>query len=543
MENIRELRSGMITEMRAKIGLISLQSHEEVRAIEFIKEIASDPKVNRSVYVWSVTNGIQDLNSEEKLPDMETMNPLKALTAIDNAKTNGSGKIYVLLDFVPFLKEPMIIRKIRDLSVNLENTKKSIIFVSSTFPVPEDLTKSIAMFDLPLPDKQEIEARINQVLSGLTEQINAFRDELKVKPEYKEEINGTIADLVEVEKKIFTQWNDNRSALIDACTGLTDKEIENLISRSLVNHDLNVGAILTEKKQIIKKSGSLEYFDTKENMSTIGGLDNLKKYSIRASKMFSKEAEDFGIIKPRGILLVGSPGTGKSLFAKAISNLMQQPLLKLDLASQKSKWYGESGNNLIKALKISHAIAPAIMWIDEIDKSISRSGDQAMHEESASMLGTLLTDMEEKPGLFFLATCNNPFNLPPELLNRFQKVFFVDLPSQKERIEIFSIQLKAVKRDPSKFDLNALAMRSPGYSGREIRNIVQESLSVAFDQGSELTTDIILNQIPRITPISVQKKTEIDNMREWSAKNAEKANETEIAPEIKPGGSARKLEI
>lgn len=540
--NIKELKLEYKTLMRAKIGLTALITHEEIRAIDFIREIAGDPKVNRSVYTWTVTKGLKEIGSTDDLPDSETCDPISALSAIENSKTNGIGKIFVLLDFNPYLKEPVIIRKIRDLSVSLENTRKSIVFVSSTFPIPEDLTKSIAILDLPLPDKEEITARINHVLSGLPDQINAYRAEIKVKPELKSEIESTIADLVEIEKKIFSQWKDNQSAIVDACTGLTDKEIENLISRAMVQHDLNVSAILSEKKQIIKKSGYLEYFDTKENMSTIGGLTNLKKYSERASKMFSKEAEEYGIVKPRGILLVGSPGTGKSLFAKAISNLMEQPLLKLDLAAQKTKWYGESGQNLIKALKIAHAINPVILWIDEIDKSISRSGDQSMHEESSSMLGTLLTDMEEKPGLFFLATCNNPFNLPPELLNRFQKVFFVDLPSVKERIEIYGIQIRALKRDPAKFDLVTLAERSPGYSGREIRNIVQESLSVAFVEKTEFNTDVILKQIPKVIPISVQKKAEIDRMREWSTNNAEKANDTEITPESTQSGS-RKLEL
>lgn len=535
---IEDLRSEFITLMRAKNSLIALETYEETRAIELIKQIAGDEKVNRTVKIWTSTKGLIEPDGE---PDPETTDPLTALDRIDGYKTNGIGAIFVVLDVNKFLDDPTILRKIRDLSVSLKNTRKSIIFISPSFPIPGDLSKSIAIFDLPYPSREEIEARIESVLKGITDQITGTRDKLTTQPELKDQIMVNLTELTAIEQKIFSQWSENKTALIDACLGLTDEEIENIISRSVIKRDLDISAILTEKKQIIKKSGSLEYFDTTENMSTIGGLNNLKKYARRAAKMFSKEAKKFGVIAPRGILLVGAPGTGKSLFAKAISNEMKQPLLKLDLASQKTKWYGESGQTLIRSLKSAHAIEPAILWIDEIDKSISRSGNQSMHEESAGMFGTLLTDMEEKPGLFFLATCNDPANLPPELLSRFQKIFFVDLPTEKERIEIYEIQIRAVKRDPSTIDLKACSMRSSGYSGREIRNIVQESLSIAFDQGSELTTEIIINQIPRIVPISIQKKQEIENMRAWSAKNAEHASEIESP--IPGSEPARRLDV
>jgi AAA+ superfamily predicted ATPase len=528
--------------MKAKIGLMAIETHEETRAIALIEEIARDPKVSRSVYQWTITNGVKELPLKPNDPPANP-DPMGALMEIESAKTNGVGKIYILLDFNKYLEEPAILRKVRDLSSSLKNTRKSIIFISPSFPIPGDLSKSMAIFDLPLPSRIEIEARIESVIKGVPDQIAYYRDQITDHPAQKDQYLPGLTDLVNFEKVLNVQWRDNKSAIIDACTGLTDEEIENIISRSLIKRDLNVSVILSEKKQIIRKSGSLEYFETSENMSTIGGMVNAKRYARRASKMFSKEAQNFGVVQPRGILLIGAPGTGKSLFAKAISNEMNQPLLKLDMASQKSKWYGESGQTLIKSLKVAHAISPAILWIDEIDKAVSRSGDQSMHEESASMLGTLLTDMEERPGLFFLATCNQPFGLPPELLSRFQKVFYVDLPNEKERSEIFEIQIRAVKRDPKNYDIARLSQNSAGYSGREIRNIVQESLSIAFDEGTELSTEIILNQITRITPISVQKKQEIDRMREWSAKNAELANEKPAEPAPVFAGISRKLEL
>lgn len=537
---IEQLRSEWITLMRARKGLIALETFEEVRALNLILQTASDPTVNREVFVWSITKGMKKNPEEDNDPGIAIGDPLGALSEIDSAKTNGTGKIFVLLDFNKYIEQdPTVLRKIRDLSISLKNGKKSVIFISPSFPIPGDLSKSIAIYDLPFPSKEEIEERITMVLSGITTQIrnnreemNSFTDE-KLKAPFREKISKLVA----IEKKIFAQWEENKTQMIDACLGMTDEEIEDIISRALVNGDLNISAILTEKKQIIKKSGALEYFDTNETMSAIGGLNNLKKYARRASKMFSKKARDFGISAPRGILLVGAPGTGKSLFAKAISNEMKQPLLKMDMTAQRSKWFGETGQTMIRALKTAHAIQPAILWIDEIDKSISRSEGMSMHEESAGTLGTLLTDMEEKPGLFFLATCNNPVNLPPELLSRFQKIFFVDLPTEEEREEIFSIQIAGVNRDPTKFNLKALAEKAPGYSGREIRNIIHESLSIAFDEDKELSDEIIINQIGRITPVSVQKKSEIESMRAWSAKNAEHASEITPAKIEKTGRS------
>jgi SpoVK/Ycf46/Vps4 family AAA+-type ATPase len=541
---IDEIRSEFITLMRARKGLIALETFEEIRAMNLIKQIAGDPNVNREVFCWSITNGLKPIypEPEKEEPGSAIGDPMSALTEIESAKTNGTGKIFILLDFNKYLEEPTILRKIRDLSITLKNSKKSVFFISPSFPIPGDLSKSIAIFDLPFPSKEEIEERIDLVLNGIKVQIRNEREKLASLPDEKQKapIREKLAKLVKVEQKIFAQWAENKTALIDSCLGLSDDEIEDIISRSLVKGDLKISQILTEKKQIIKKSGSLEYFDTQETMSAIGGLANLKKYARRASKMFSKEARDYGIAAPRGILLVGAPGTGKSLFAKAISNEMNQPLLKMDMTAQRSKWFGETGQSMIRALKTAHAIQPAILWIDEIDKSISRSEGMSMHEESAGTLGTLLTDMEEKPGLFFLATCNNPVNLPPELLSRFQKIFFVDLPNESERSEIFAIQIAGVSRDPKNFDLAKLAEKAPGYSGREIRNIIGESLSIAFDENRDFNTDLIINQISKITPVSVQKKSEIESMRAWSAKNAENASES--AP-VKIESGSRSLEL
>jgi SpoVK/Ycf46/Vps4 family AAA+-type ATPase len=522
MQTISELRSEVITLMKAKNSLVILETFEEQRAQELIQEIADDPKVNRKVKIWSFTKGLIDPDGE---PDQNTCDPMACLEEIDHVKSNGQGFIFVLLDFDKMIEgHAEISRKLRDLSSSLKNTKKSIIFISPSFKIPSELSKSMTLFDLPFPSKEEIEKIVQSIINGIPEQIRLYRDEMKCKPELTEVLTERISELVFIEDKIFTQWKDNKDVLVNAFRGLTKEEVQNVSSRCVIKRDLNVKSILDEKKFIIRKYGGIEYIDASETMQSIGGLGNAKKYAERASKTFTPEALKYCIKPVRSILLVGSPGTGKSLFCKAISNVLRIPLIRMDMTAQRSKWLGESGQNMIQSLKVCHSVEPVIVQLDEIEKHISRSSQSQQHQEDASVLATLLTDMEEKPGLLFIATCNNPSMLPPELLSRFQKIFCVDLPTFNERVEIFAIHLKEVQRNPSNYDLNLLAKNTDGYSGREIRNIIQESLIVSFDKGIEIDTETILAIIPKIIPVSVQKKSEIAELREWSQKFAESAS-------------------
>jgi SpoVK/Ycf46/Vps4 family AAA+-type ATPase len=524
MQKITELRSELITLMKAKNSLIVIETFEEIRALNLIQEISEDQKVNRKVKVWSCTKGLIEIDQSEPSPD--TSDPMAVLEEIENTKSNGQGYIFVLLDYDKFIGEghPDIVRKVRDLSVNLKNTKKSIIFISPSFKIPSDLTKSMTLFDLPFPSKEEIEITVRKILNGIPEQIVLYRDEMKSKPELTEILTERITELVSIEEKIFSQWNQNKDVLINAFRGLTEEEVQNVTSRCIIKRDLNVKSILDEKRFIIRKYGGLEYIDASETMKSIGGLGNAKLYAERAAKTFSEDASKYGIKPVRSILLVGSPGTGKSLFCKAISNVLRIPLIRMDMTAQRSKWLGESGQNMIQSLKVMHSVEPVIGQLDEIEKNINRSTQSQQHQEDASVLATLLTDMEEKSGILFIATCNNPSVLPPELLSRFQKIFCVDLPTLNERKEIFSIHLKEVQRNPENYDLNSLAKSTEGYSGREIRNIIQESLIVSFDKGIEIDTETILTIIPKIIPVSVQKKSEIAELREWSSKYAENAS-------------------
>ena len=308
--------------------------------------------------------------------------------------------------------------------------------------------------------------------------------------------------------------------------GLTSIEADNVVAKCIVSKDISITTILQEKKQIVKKSGALDYWETDETQESIGGLVNLKAWSRSARNRFSEKARKYGLKAPKGVLLVGAPGTGKSLSAKAMSNLFNVPLLTLTMAQMTSKFYGQTGNNMIAAIKLAQAMSPCIVLIDEIDKAFGSGGGQE-HEESARTRGALLTAMEETEGIFWLATCNQPAGLAPELMARFPVIFHVDLPSPDERREIFAIHLKKINRDPANFDLEKLSAVSEGYVGREIRNALQEALGAAFDQNTEITTDHIISALRKITPTATQRKEDIDKIRRWSERNAQPANTRE----------------
>src|SRR5574343_151760 len=535
---IIDLKKRFITLMRAKSPLSVLETHEEKRGIAFIQAIGKE--TNREVIVWSFTEGMTCKDSEGNDQVLAQEDPIAVLDEVKTSYTNGTGKIFVLLDYDPYLKDkPNVIRKVRDLAYSLQNTRKSVVFISPKFPIPETLTKNISVFDLPLPARDEIEARIAQVISEIGSQITGYRARAE-ESGAPAEVKARLKDLVDLEKRVYSVWDNNRARVVDAFTGLTDQEVEDTASQMLVNGEISIPYILQTKKQIIRKNKNIEYIETGLNLSNVGGLKNLKNYATRAGKMYSAEARKFGVKPPKAILLVGASGTGKSLFVKAFAAAMDQPLLRLDLATAKSKWVGESKSNLSGGLKGAQAVNPAVLWVDEIDKSVSQSGDR--HEVSSGMLGILLTFMEENSGLTFIATCNDPYGLPPELLTRFTKIFSVDLPSYSERIEVFSIQIAAIPRDPSTIDLPAIAGASPGYSGREIRDIVLESLSVAYDRGEDLTTAILLEQIRKVKPVSIKKAAETQRIRDWSTQYAEPASEPD-PDKATPGPAVRSLEL
>lgn len=510
---------------RAHYSVIALETHEEQRAIGIIAAAAKS--VKRMTYTASISKGIQEVSDNPQEAEITGSNPDQILSDIEAKQSVNPSEsaVYILLDFHPYMESPAVRRKIRDLHSHLKSKKASLVFISPSFPVHADLQKVVTVFDMPLPSASELEEILCNRIRKLKAQEKQKRDDLIDKPEKKDEITKELAKIQPITAKLVKQADENKDAIIGALQGLTSVEADNVVSKALVLHDLSIQTILGEKKQIIKKSGVLEYFETTETLDNVGGLKNLKLWSASVKNRFSEKARQYGITQPRGVLLVGAPGTGKSLSAKAISNLLNLPLLRLDMAGMASKYYGETGNRMTQALKLAKAVSPCILWIDEIDKALgTQQGNE--HEESARTRGALLTAMEESEGIFWLATCNQPHALAPELAARFPKSFHVDLPNLDERAEILAIHIVKAKRDPAKFDIPALVSVSDGFVGREIRNVIQEALSTAFDSGTDLSTAHIAEQFKKAIPTSKQRKEDIDRIRVWASKNASPASET-----------------
>jgi SpoVK/Ycf46/Vps4 family AAA+-type ATPase len=332
----------------------------------------------------------------------------------------------------------------------------------------------------------------------------------------------------------------------EAALGLTAEEAENVFAKSLVQTgDFDLKIILSEKEQIIRKSGVLEYCHVNENMQGVGGLDELKKWLNKRGKAFTPKARDFGLPEPRGILLLGIPGCGKSLTAKAISSMWQLPLLKLDVGKVFSSLVGSSEENVRRAIQTAESIAPSILWLDEMEKGFSGLGSSGQTDggTTARVFGTFLTWLQEKKTpVFVVATCNNVSQLPPELLRkgRFDEIFFVDLPSKEERKEIFKIHLEKRHRNVNGFDLNKLSDEAVGFSGSEIEEIIVSALYDAFDNNEDINQTYIENTIKSMIPLSQTMEEQIKGTREWAKIRAKRASSIEWETE---SAAVRKLEI
>lgn len=492
--------------IRARYPLLYLVSYEEARVEKALESIA-DERVKK-VYKWSITKGME-------CPDGTTIKdlrePLKALDHIVSLDVNG---IFILRDFHHFIKDPVVIRKLRDVHAVLKNCMKNIILLSPVLKIVPEIEKEIAVIDYDLPDKNEIKKIIEQVGRVLpdTKNIDIYKD-----PFLYEKV-------------------------VEAALGLTAEEIENVLAKSLVQSgQFEIDIILSEKEQIIRKSGILEFYKSSDDMKDIGGLQNLKVWLNKRTRTFTKEARDFGLPNPKGIIMLGVPGCGKSLTAKAISSLWKLPLLRLDVGKVFSSLVGSSEENVRKAIQTAEAIAPSILWLDELEKGFSgvQSSGQTDSGTTARVFGTFLTWLQEKESpVFVVATSNNIQGLPPELLRkgRFDEIFFIDLPFFNERKEIFKIHLQKKERDLAQFDIEEMAGMTEGYSGSEIEQIVIAGLYDAFDNNRDLTQADIIHNIKEIIPISQTMKENIDSIKEWAkirAKRASIGNDEEEAEKVR----------
>lgn len=492
--------------LRARFPYVYISTYEEDRVTKYIRDIVTDTKqikYPREVLTWTQASGLKNGNKEIS----DTTCPNKLIKFIESYEKDS---VFILYDFHVYFgnkqrsADPQIVRSLRDLLPTLKtgSVRKNVIFVSPDLVIPETLQKDIVLFDFPLPTLEEIKDRLEKMIS--------------------------------TNKAINTEslTEEDKDKLCKGALGLTMQEAENAFALAMVNdgklskEDLSI--ILDEKMQVIRKTGMLEYVQSDLGIQDIGGLDNLKKWLLKRNNSWSERAKKYCIPSPKGVLVTGIPGCGKSLTAKAMSTIWQLPLLRLDIGKIFSGIVGSSEENMRKAIKTVEAVAPAILWVDEVEKGLNGAMGANDSGVSSRIFGTFLTWMQEKTApVFVIATANNIDKLPPELLRkgRFDEIFFVDLPTLNERKEIFKVHLTKRLKDEEisaeilhdlENNIEKLAQMTEGFIGSEIEQVVISALCDAFFENRALKFSDFERAISNTVPLSQTQKEQILAIREWA---------------------------
>jgi AAA+ superfamily predicted ATPase len=484
--------------IRAKYPIIYVLTWEEERVAKRLSKIAEGLQI-QNVRSWSVSKGF----GKNSRPSDSERDPIAALDEIINDDRDG---VFIFYDFHSFLAKqspgrPLFTRKLRDLAISFHESKtaRCLILMSPVLEIPDELEKDVTIIDYPLPQVDEIRL--------------------------------ILEDVIRNEGSTSTLSGPDREKLLKAALGLTENEIRNVFSKAIVETGLigqeAIQSVLDEKEQIIRKSGILEYFPFEGEFNDIGGLDALKKWLRQRANSFSDKAREFGLPEPKGILLVGVPGCGKSLSAKAVASEWKQPLLRLDIGKIFGGIVGASEENMRRSIKVAESVSPTILWLDEIEKGFAGMKSGGDSGVTVRVFGTLLTWMQEKDKpVFVIATANDISKLPPELLRkgRFDEIFFVDLPDAGELKEIFRIHLKKREREIAEPELENLAKNAEGYTGAEIEQIIISSLYDAFNDsqtpGLALDSKLIEKNLKETVPLSKTMDKEIKTLRGWAETRA-----------------------
>ncbi len=484
--------------VKARYPIIYVNSSEEERverAITATRDaLNAKSAVKRKLLYWSITEGF---TGDQEFTDLR--DPIKALDLLIKYEDSA---LFVLRDFHPYLKDPVVVRRLRDCHRAFKESErlKNVMLLSASMKIPTEVEKEVAVVDFSLPTRADIRALID----------------------------GLCQDFPDLGTR---HGNDARDRFTEAALGLTYEEANNVFAKSLVRHrDFDMDTILSEKKAIIRKSGLLEYYETQEQFNDVGGLKTLKEWLQKRQGAFTQKARTFGLPVPKGILLIGIPGCGKSLTAKAVGALWQMPLLRLDVGKVFSGLVGSSEENIRKAIATAEAVAPAILWLDELEQGFSgvQSSGQSDAGTTARVFGSFITWLQEKQSaVFVIATANDVSMLPPELLRkgRFDEIFFVDMPTMDERKDILRIHLEKKKRPLSEDDLDALALATRDFSGAELEQVVVAALYDAFfENGADLTRDRLLTSSSEVIPLALTMKEKIDGLRDWARSRARSAS-------------------
>jgi SpoVK/Ycf46/Vps4 family AAA+-type ATPase len=453
-----------------------------------------------------------DAGASPRTAMYNTTDPVQALA---NLETMTIEAVFVLKDFHRHMDNPVVVRRLRDVGQKFSANRRTLVLTAPAIEMPPELASLVEFLDLPLPDHDRLREIIRETYTRM-----ASTHTLKL------QLDASGVD-----------------AMAANLRGLTEEAAERAISQTVVGHlalspDC-VTDVLDAKKALLKRSEMLEFVDSTDTMASVGGLDNLKRWLQQRRGAWEDGALKFGLDPPKGVIILGVQGCGKSLCARAVAGEWKLPLVKFDTAAVYDKFIGETEKRIQKVFKVAEGLAPCVLWIDELEKVFAGSGPDSASADagvSSRLLASFLSWMQErKPAVFVAATCNNVTVLPPELIRkgRFDELFFVDLPSAAERKQIFSIQLTKRKRNPADYDLDQVAAAAQGFSGAEIESAVQTALYAAFARKQELTAEDLLTALSSTVPLSVTRAEEIAELRAWAKDRAVWAS----SPEAKKEGA------
>ena len=519
--------------LNSSTPIVVMETVEEVRAVRMVRAACADLQL--ATFEWTIASGLARSGSQSSEAQIEnglmpggystsrrndseqntkaiynSQDPAQMLSNLESISVEAA---FILKDFHRHLEDAVVVRRLRDVGQKFSTNRRTVILTGPRMAIPAELASLVEFFELALPDR----TRLRQII-----------DETVVR----------ISKSHTLQRKLDAAGLD---ALADNLRGLTEEEADRAISQTLVaRYALSpecITDVLEAKKALLKRSEMLEFIDASDTMASVGGLENLKTWLAQRRNSWESQARQFGLEPPKGVIILGVQGCGKSLCARAVAGEWKLPLVKFDTAAVYDKYIGETEKRIQRVFKVAEGLAPCVLWIDELEKVFAGSGPDSASADagvSSRLLASFLSWMQErKAPVFVAATCNNVTVLPPELIRkgRFDELFFVDLPNVAERKQIFSIQLKKRKRNPADYDVDRVAAAAEGFSGAEIESVVQTALYAAFSNKHELSSDDLLAALTSTVPLSTTRAEEIADLRAWAKERAVWASEAKVKRE------------
>ena len=503
--------------------IVVMETVEEVRALSLVRTACSD--LGLAVFEWSVADGLvrsgsgaaaspavvqshldkttlAEAGSKATGYNKAMYNTADPVQALANLETMTIEAVFVLKDFHRHMDSPVVVRRLRDVGQKFSANRRTLVITAPAIEMPPELASLVEFLDLPLPDRDRLCEIIRETYTRLA---------------------GTRTLKLQLDA-------DGVDAMAANLRGLTEEAAERAISQTVVGRLALSPACVTDvldvKKALLRRSEMLEFVDATDTMASVGGLDNMKRWLEQRRGAWDDRALKFGLDPPKGVIILGVQGCGKSLCARAVAGEWKLPLVKFDTAAVYDKFIGETEKRIQRVFRVAEGLAPCVLWIDELEKVFAGSGPDSASADagvSSRLLASFLSWMQErKPAVFVAATCNNVSVLPPELIRkgRFDELFFVDLPSVDERKQVLSIQLTKRKRNPADYSLDRVAGAAQGFSGAEIESALQSALYAAFARKQELSTEDLLTALSSTVPLSITRSEEIATLRDWAKERA-----------------------